>query len=148
MTRIYIIAALALALAASIWWQDRTQKKLNATRVELSQKKAEIEVERAARAHEIKIAKEASDAFTSKVAALEADLANRPLKPVVIRVRDKPSVSAGAESGTASGPSTETEGREHGETEADITTELTDYSLDCQRNTSQLESLQSWVLAR
>lgn len=144
-----IVSAVLLALLAVVVWRNEVvTKKLNAARVELAQANATIEVERAALAHERKIAKEASDGFQRTVSSLQDELAARPLKPVVIRVPVRPSVPATASTGAAPGSDAGAEGREHGEAEIDITAELTAYSLDCQRNTSQLEALQGWVRAR
>jgi cell division protein FtsL len=152
--KLYLIAG--LAIVAFLGWHSYKMKELKTTKAELARKElaldtanAQIAAEQAARAHEQRIAKEASDGFQTKVVELQNELAARPLKPVVIRVRDDKALSAsGSPTGTTPGPDAETSGRVVTEVEIDIAPGLTAYAMDCQLNAAQLSSLQEWVMAR
>lgn len=120
-----------------------------AAELQRDQATAQIEAEQQARAHEQRIAKEASDGFQSTVTALQNELASRPIGPVIVRVPVRASVpEAGSAARTTSRPDAETEGRVVTEVEVDIAPGLTAYAMDCQFNSAQLDALQSWVRSR
>lgn len=145
MIRFYLIVALALALAASIWWQDRTQKKLNATRVELSHAQATIEVER----ENTRKANEAAKRYQTRSDALEADRRNNPL-PAVRVCRKAPSVPetrATAVPGEAA--QADHSGENAGDSDSiDIGPALDDFATDAEANLNQCEELIRWVQER
>ncbi len=154
--RLWLYAALGLVFLAALARYSYVVKELKQQRrdnaqleLRLATADAQVEAEQKARKHEQEIANAASNGFQTKVTELQAELASRPLKPVVIRLPARTSLpQASGSTGAAGGSDAETQGREHGEAEADITAELTAGWLDCQKNTAQLEALQSWVLAR
>lgn len=145
-----IVGAILLAMLA---WQThratKATKALAASEAALAKSTAQIAAEQAARAHEQEIAKNASNEFQRTVTTLQDELAARPLKPVVIRVPARSSLpQANGAAGAATGSDAEAEGRLDATVEVDIAAELTDYALDCQRNSAQLDALQGWVRAR
>jgi len=141
MIRFYLIGALALALAASIWWQDRTQKKLNATRVELSQKNAELE------ARDKLIETERNDRKLADVAATnlqtELDAIRAARKPVSVYCRPA-SVSTAAESGASAVPDGSSLGSSPEGAFQDIGAALADVWEEHESNNARHRALIEW----
>lgn len=151
MIRVYlIVAALALAaIAYQTYQRKQAERRAEVAEVRADQAEVQVEAEKVARAHEQEIARNASNEFHSHVQALEADLAARPLRPVVIRVPVSSGVpEASSAARAASGADAEAQGRLNESIEIDLAPELTAYSLDCQKNTAQLEALISWTEMR
>lgn len=144
----YAYLAAVLALAGLLWHDHYETHRANAAAAKANIAIASLETERKARAHEKEIADAASSQFQNTVTQLQGELAARPLKPVIIRVPVRAGVPAGDSAGTTSGSHEEAQGRESGTTEIDIAAELSNYALDCQINSLQLEALQGWVRSR
>jgi hypothetical protein len=134
-----IAAAFAFVLMREKWAVDKA-KRLSAENTQLV---ASLDVERKARAHEQRIAKEASDDYQKRLAAIDA---SPDLGPV--RLCKRPRVSPTPEAGTALGSHAEATGHVESEDAPDIGPALSDFVEDCEANAAQLESLQSWVRAR
>jgi len=148
-----VVAIVGAVLLGLLAWQTHrckvAEKRATAAEVAMAQAAVQIAAEQAARAHEQEIARNASNQFQTTVTSLQAELAARPLKPVVIRVRDSAAVpEAHGSAGAAAGPDAAQPGRELETVEVDIAPGLTTYALDCQRNSAQLDALQRWVRAR
>jgi hypothetical protein len=148
--RLWLYVAALAALAGAGLYLHHLQEK--ASRVDAAEARAEaaenqITAERAARAHEQRIAKEASDGYQNDLRRLEFERASIP----VVRLRKCPaSVSAG--SAAAAGPDAAGAGRGGEEAAADLGPDigaaLIDYGISCEANALQLTRLQEWVLAR
>jgi hypothetical protein len=147
--KLYLYAAAALAVLALIAYEVRVHKKaarVDVAEAAVAQAHADMAALRAARDHELKIAKEASDGYQKDLARLERERDSVP----VVRLRKCPPVPA---AGTAaSRPDAEASGRV-GETTAedtgpDIGAALIEYGIACEANMLQLERLQEWVRSR
>lgn len=142
-----IAAAVVVAIIGGlITVQHFTQKKLNATRHELASANATIEAERKARAHELKIAKEASDGYQAELRRIRAE-------PAIGSVRICPARRVPAATSAASGPDATGAGRFEeavaGDSEpVDVGPALDSYGTDCEATAAQLTALQGWVMAR
>ncbi len=146
--RLYLYAAVALALIGLGLYAKHQHDRAAKLQARAESAEASVIAERKARRHEKEIADAASNQFQSTVSSLQDELSKRPLRPVVIRVPVSTMPQAGSTARAPSGSDAQTEGRDHREAEKDIGPELTNYMLDCQINTLQLESLQSWVKSR
>lgn len=154
--RFYLIAAGVLALAGLLWHDHYLGTRLKSSRAETATERqradnnaAQVLAEKAARAHEQEIARNASQQFQSTVTNLQGELSARPIGPVVIRLPNYPKLPAATGAAPApAGSDAEAAGRLDGTVEVDIAPALSDAWLDCQVNTAQLEALQGWVLKR
>jgi hypothetical protein len=152
--RLAIYAIAALALIGGIWYVKRlhaTAARVPVLERQVAQERANMAALQAARAHELKIAKDASDGYQKELQRLELERSNTPVVRLCKPVRN-PAVSASA--GTASGPNAAEAGREPqpiaGDSEPgpDIGAALIEYGLACEANGLQLDRLQEWVKSR
>lgn len=151
MTKLYIYAAIGLAIAGILahdHWLSRKLKAANeqvtVQRLRADQAEIQVKAEQEARKHEQTIAKQASDAY-------QADLARIRAEPDfgVVRLCRKPSLPpAGSPTGASSGPDVSPSGHVESEDATDIGPMISAFVEDCEANASQLESLQRWVLSR
>lgn len=144
--KLYIYGAIALALIAAGLYLHNLQER--ASRVDAAEARAEaaenqITAERAARAHEQRIAKEASDGYQNDLRRLELERAAVP----VVRLRKCP-VAVPAGGSAASGSDAAGTGHVGEEAAADIGAALIAYGIACEGNALQLTRLQEWVRAR
>jgi hypothetical protein len=142
-----ILIGLAVAAIGGILAHNHyLSRKYQATKAELVQANATITAERAAREHELKIAKDASDAYQKDLADLRAARSNDPLPSVVC----KRSRSVPATASTATGSDAAGTGNDAGanEEDRDIGPLLDDFATACEANLSQLTRLQEWVRSR
>jgi hypothetical protein len=145
-----ILIGLAVAAIGGILWHDHwISKKYQATKAELVQANATITAERAAREHELKIAKEASDGYQADLKRLEAE---RVLEPVpVVRLCRKPAtVSASGPAAVGSDAASTPNDVEAAQTDIgpDIGPALIEYGVQCEANMLQLDRLRQWVESR
>jgi hypothetical protein len=143
----------ALVVASLIAYEVRVHKKAAQRDIAVAelasataQFKADVAALRAARDHELKIAKEASDGYQKDLARLERERDSIP----VVRLRKCPPVST---AGTAASRPDAEASRRVGETTAedtgpDIGAALIEYGIACEANMLQLERLQDWVRSR
>jgi hypothetical protein len=149
--KLYAYIALALMLAgAGLYVRHLAVKagERDAAVAALEGERAARTAERAAVAHELKIAQEASNAFQSDLRRLESERAD---VPVVRLCRARPAAVP------AASPATErpdAAGTGHVgqapavDTGPDIGAQLLEYGIACEANALQLERLQGWVRAR
>jgi hypothetical protein len=141
--RLVIYAIAALALIGGIWYVKRlhaTAARVPVLERQVAQERANMAALQAAKAHELKIAKDASDGYQKDLQRLELERSNAPVVRLCKPVRN-PAVSASA--GTASGPNA-------GDSEPgpDIGAALIEYGLACEANGLQLDRLQEWIRSR
>lgn len=140
--RLYAYAAAALAIGALLLyanWQHRLYQHHKA-RADTAQ--AAYEAEARARAHEQRIAKDASNAYQKRLNDITAAA---DLGPVRLCRR-----AAAVPAATAAPAGSHAEAARHVEAEdaPDIGPALNDFVEDCEANAAQLQSLQEWVRAR
>lgn len=141
--RFYLYAAAAALIGYLLWREHSLSRKLTASRYEVSVLQETLTVEREARAHEQKIAKEASDGYQKELARIRtAD----DLGPV--RLCKRAQVPKAAPSAATPGPDAASPGHVEEPDALDIGPALSDFVEDCEANAAQLNSLQSWILSR
>jgi Flp pilus assembly protein TadB len=146
--RIYAYIAAALALIGAAIYVNQLQKK--ASRVDAAEARAEaaenqVTAERAARAHEQRIAKEASDGYQSDLKRLETE---RTAPDPVVRLCKRAAASVPTGGSAATGPDA-AGATDHVEAaQTDIGPALMDYGIACEANALQLTRLQEWIRAR
>lgn len=149
--RLYVYAAVTLAVIALGWYAKHQGDRADAAIARAESAEASITALRAAHAHEQRIAKEASDGYQKDLARLAGErnrkLSVRVCKPAAGAV---PAAAAAAPGSDGSGA-----GRERGEVEEDrgrderdIGAELLEYGIACEATGLQLTRLQEWVRAR
>lgn len=147
MIRWYVIAALAAMLAAALAHDHWLSQRYKAKAAELATTQAALTTERTARAHEQRIAKEASDGYQAALRRIEDERRAQP-DPVVRLCRSPRNVSAAAGSAGPERRDAEAAPDHSAEDAPDIGPALMDFARDCEANAEQLEALQEWVRAR
>jgi hypothetical protein len=146
---LYAAASAAVAIAGIIWYAHHQGERADRAEARAASAEASMKVLAQARAHEQRIAKEASDGYQNDLRRLELERASIP----VVRLRKCPaSVSAGsaaAERADAAGAGRVGEAAAGDTIEGpDIGAALIDYGIACEANALQLTRLQSWVESR
>jgi hypothetical protein len=145
------VAVLAV-IGGLITLQHFTVKRLNAAKAELRTAHATLEAERAARAHELKIAREASNDYQTRLAKLATDKAATPTRHVRLCRQTDSGVpaTASATSGTDSGTAAEQPGTSGPNIEAgpDIGVELYALADEADQRAAQCNALIGWLRAR
>lgn len=146
MTRLYIYAAIALALAGLAWRYHYVTKALASTKQELATAAATLAAER----ENTRKANEASKAYQSDLARLERERADVPVVRLCNKAPSLPSSRAPSRPDAASaGHVGEAAAADPGPSVGpDIGGELLDYGIACEANMLQLERLQQWVRDR
>ena len=142
-----VAVAGVLTLAATVHWQYKRAEHWKG-RAEVVE--ATLEAERAARAHEQRIAKEASDGYQAELKRIQAD-ALQPAPVVRLCRRAHASVpEAGAATGSDAAAPPDDAGGDAGDHQegVDIGPDLMGFAAACEANAAQLQALQGWVRAR
>jgi hypothetical protein len=148
-----IAAALILAAIAGLLWHDKHQTdRANRLARENATLAESIEAERKARAHELKIAKEASDGYAQRLSELQAARADTPTRSVRLCRSASPAVpaTAGAALGTDAAGDAGHAGEAGQGVEAgpDIGAALYSLADEKDEELARCASLQKWVLSR
>lgn len=148
-----IAAALILAAIAGLLWHDKHQTdRANRLARENATLAESIEAERKARAHELKIAKEASDGYAQRLNELQAARADTPVRSVRLCRNASPAVPAAT--GTAIGADAGTAGEQPAaagsdvEIGPDIGAALYAQADDNDQRAAQCNALIRWVRSR
>jgi Flp pilus assembly protein TadB len=146
--KLYIYAAAALALIGAALYVNQLQKK--ASRVDAAEARAEaaenqVTAERAARAHEQRIAKEASDGYQNDLKRLATE---RAVPAPVVRLCRSAPRPVPTEGGTATGLDAGGAADHVEAAQTDIGPALMDYGIACEANALQLTRLQGWIMDR
>jgi hypothetical protein len=141
--RLYVYAAIGLAIAGLIWHDRYQTKRADRLAAELSTATETLLAER----ENVRKANAASQAYQTDLARLESERR----KPLSVRLCRSPAVPA---TRTASGPDAAPTGNvgeaATGDSGAapDIGDQLLNYAIDAEANMLQLERLQGWVRGR
>jgi hypothetical protein len=139
--KLYIYGAIALALGYLLWHERHLAHVVKAQKIEI----ANMAALEAAHAHELKIAKDASDGYQADLKRLESERSSEPA-PVVRLCRTPHAVPA--ESGTPAGSNPASAPNDVEAAQTDIGPALIEYGLQCEANMLQLDRLRQWVESR
>jgi hypothetical protein len=149
--RLYLYIALALIALATLGYVKHLHTKAgerDAAVAALTTERAARTAERAAHAHELKIAREVSHAYQSDLSRLQAER-DRPLTVRLCKPRPVAVPAASRATERSDAASSGHVGREAAQDPGpDIGDQLLEFGIACEANALQLTRLQEWVRAR